>query len=272
MKKWLLGEFSWKRVVISVLQIYIILLILAYFVSDFVIFQPRTSSYKDSPKIIKIETVKGVYISAIYLENPDAEFTILYSHGNAEDIGDVDYIMDFYHQHGFSILMYDYRGYGTSDGKPSANRAYEDADAAYKYVVNELGISSNNIIIHGRSVGAAMAIHIASENKVAGIIVEGAFVSAFRVITRIPLLPVDKFKNISIIGDINCPSLFIHGKQDRIVSFWHGQALFEKARDPKMKLWVDSAGHNDLFWIADEDYWLAIEKFTDMIKSVNPIH
>ncbi len=268
-KQGLRGTLSWKRFAMSLLKIYIILLIFIYLIANFAIFQPKKASYKDGQKIIKIETIKNTYISAMYLENPKAEFTVLYNHGNAEDIGDMNYVMKAFKQHGFSILMYDYRGYGTSDGKPSAKRACEDADAAYKYMVDELGITPNKIIVYGRSMGSAMAIHVARKNKVAGIIIEGGFVSAFRVITHISLVPFDKFKNISKIRDINCASLFIHGKKDRIVKFWHGQALFEKANNPKMNLWVTEASHNDLFWMAGEDYWITIEKFINMIKTNN---
>jgi abhydrolase domain-containing protein 17 len=83
----------------------------------------------------------------------------------------------------------------------------------------------------------------------------------------VPLLPFDKFRNIDKIKEVHCPILIIHGKDDRIVPFWHGEKLFEAANEPKLKFWVDDAGHNDLLWVASTRYWDIIKEFTDVIKA-----
>jgi hypothetical protein len=108
---------------------------------------------------------------------------------------------------------------------------------------------------------------LASNHKVAGLILESPFVTAFRVVTRIPLLPFDKFRNIDRIKSVNCPVLVIGGKADKIIPFWHGEKLFEAANEPKFKLWVDDAGHNDLVMAAGNSYWDTIKRFADFIKS-----
>jgi fermentation-respiration switch protein FrsA (DUF1100 family) len=116
-------------------------------------------------------------------------------------------------------------------------------------------------------VGGAVAMHLACREKLAGLILESSFVTAFRVVTRVPLIPFDKFRNIDKIKEVLCPILIIHGKDDRIVPFWHGEKLFKAANEPKYKFWVDGAGHNDLFWIAGAHYWDIIKEFTDIIQA-----
>jgi hypothetical protein len=110
-------------------------------------------------------------------------------------------------------------------------------------------------------------MYLASRKKVAGLILESPFITAFRVVTTIPLMPFDKFRNIDRIKTVNCPVLVIHGKADKIIPFWHGEKLFEAANEPKFKLWVDGAGHNDLVMVADNSYWDAIKHFMVFIKS-----
>lgn len=265
LRKLLTGDFSVKRLIRSLIFVYVSLLLIAYFFSDRLMFPARPAGYSDNRQILKIKTGNGRLISAVYLSNPNAEFTILYNHGNAEDIG---YILDFleiYHDAGFSVFAYDYQGYGTSEGGASEKNTYKDADAAYEYLVGQLKVSPEKIIIHGRSVGGGPATYLASREKAAGLILESSFITAFRVITRIPLLPFDKFKNIDRIKKVRCPVLVIHGKKDGIVPFRNGEKLFEAANEPKLKFWVDGAGHNDLVMVADDSYWDAIKRFTDLI-------
>jgi len=266
-RKILVGDFTIKRLVLALVFIYASLLLVAYFFSDRIIFRAQESSYEDGPEILKIETEDGAEISALYLLEPNSEFTILYSHGNAEDVGDIREFLEMFRDNGFSVLAYDYRGYGTSGGRASEKNAYEDIEAAYEYLVGELGSSPDQIIALGRSVGGAVAMHLACREKLAGLILEGSFITAFRVITRIPLVPFDKFRNIDKIKKVQCPVLIIHGKDDRVVPFRHGVKLFKTANEPKLKFWVDGAGHNDLFWVAGTHYWDIIKEFTSMVQA-----
>jgi len=266
-RKILVGDFTIKRLIQSLVFIYVSLLLVAYFFSDRIIFRAQESSYEDGPEILKIETENGAEISALYLLEPNSEFTILYSHGNAEDVGDIREFLEIFRDKGFSVLAYDHQGYGTSDGRASEKNAYEDIEAAYGYLVRELGSFPDQIIALGRSVGGAVAMHLACREKLAGLILEGSFITAFRVITRIPLVPFDKFRNIDKIKKVQCPVLIIHGKDDRIVPFWHGEKLFKTANEPKLKFWVDGAGHNDLFWVAGTHYWDIIKEFTSMVQA-----
>ena len=98
---------------------------------------------------------------------------------------------------------------------------------------------------------------------------ESGFTSAFRVMTRIRLLPFDRFDNLQKLGHIKCPVLVIHGKQDEIIPFRHGLQLYEAARQPKINFWVDRAGHNDLLTIAGEAYWETARRFEQLVENSN---
>jgi pimeloyl-ACP methyl ester carboxylesterase len=268
-RKILVGDLTVKRAVLSLVLIYVSLALFMYLFSDRMIFwgQIRQPSYRDKPEILKIKTKDGAEISALYLAAPNSEFTILYSHGNSEDIGDIREVLEAFRDKGFSVLAYDYRGYGTSGGRASEKNAYEDVEAAYGYLVGKLRCPPDRIIALGRSLGGAVAMHLACREKLAGLILEGSFITAFRVVTRVPLLPFDKFRNIDKIKKVQCPILIIHGREDEIVPFWHGEKLFETANEPKLKFWVDGAGHNDLFWVAGARYWEIVKEFTGVIRA-----
>jgi fermentation-respiration switch protein FrsA (DUF1100 family) len=265
----LIGEFSFKRLVrsfliISVLLIVLIMVFISLF-ADKLIFQPQPPFYQDDNSVIKIEASNGEKISANYYENVDAEFTILFSHGNAEDLGSIEPFIKELHDAGFSVFAYDYRGYGTSAGVPSEENSYQDIDVAYDYLTRELKIPPEKIIVHGRSLGGAVSVDLASRKKCGGLIVESSFVSAFRVMTGYKILPFDKFESINKIGKVNCPVLFIHGKNDSLIPIWHGEALFNTANEPKYSHWVETANHNNVFQISRGSYLRAIQDFSDKI-------
>jgi fermentation-respiration switch protein FrsA (DUF1100 family) len=254
-------KYIGKWMLYLVIATYVALILYAVFGSDGVIFQPHISSYKDSPEILKITTRSGRKISAIYLANPAAKFTLLVSHGNAEDIGDDRYWLEDLRRLGFSVFAYDYEGYGTSEGKPGERAVYEDEMAAYDYLSQTLAVVPDNLIVYGRSVGSGPAVYLAARRRVAGLILQSPFLSAFRVMTRIPLLPFDKFPNYKEIGRIHCPLLVIHGESDQVIPSWHGRKLFELAREPKKYLPIPKADHNDLEMVGGKTYYNALQEF-----------
>jgi abhydrolase domain-containing protein 17 len=267
LKKLFVGEFNLKRLMTSLLLIplfvYLGLLIFAYFFAGKLIFQPQFSSYKDNSEIIKLTTSNGEKISAKFYPNPNATHTILFCHGNAEDLNTAGSMLKEFQKNGFAILTFDYRGYGTSEGFPTEENVYRDVDAVYEYLTNELKTPPEKIIVHGRSLGGAVAIDLASRQQFGGLIVESSFVSAFRVLTKYQITPFDKFKNLAKIKNINCPVLFIHGRKDQIIPFWHGEKLFAEANDPKLSFWIDEAGHNNIYQIGGKAYLQRIRDFAD---------
>ncbi len=265
LKKHFTGEFSLKRLIRSAILIYLILMVFALLFSERLIFVPPQSSYIDSDKIIKIQVTPKRTVSAIYLQAPQAEYTILYCHGNAEDIGQLKDALDSFVRNGYSVLAFDYSGYGTSSGRPSEKNMYEEAQACFDYLAEQKQISPDKIILLGRSLGSAPAVYLASKNPAAGLILEGAFVSAFRVMTGIPIFPFDRCKNLARIKKVGCPVLVIHGTKDAIVAPWHGRKLFQAAKEPKMSFWVEGAGHDDLLWTAGDKYWKTLSEFQSQI-------
>jgi abhydrolase domain-containing protein 17 len=269
LKRLIFGELSIKRLLRSMILIpiciYIFFFFYALIYSDNLIFQPHPSGYRDNDEIIKLTTKDGVKISALFLKNPDAQYTILYSHGNGEDISDLIPLFKDISKSGFNLFAYDYHGYGTSNGKPTESNTYLDIDAAYEYLTTKLNISPKQIIAYGRSVGGGPTVDLASRKEVGGLIVESSFITAFRVLTRIPILPFDKFRNLQKISKVHCPVLIIHGKKDSVISFNHGQKLFDNANEPKQYLWIENADHNDLTLVAGDRYLKALKDFSMLL-------
>lgn len=245
----------------------------AWFGADNIIFAPRAASYRDTPKFLKIpvqdtEKNNSEKITALSLINPQATYTVLYSHGQSEDLGDSNTLrmIDRIYTSGFNVLAYDYRGHGTSDGSVSEQNAYQDVDAAYRYLTEKLKVPANKIIVYGRSLGGAMAIDLASKRSVAGLVVESSFTSAFRVIVPFPVLPFEKFNSIAKLAKISCPVLIMHGDADRTIPFSHGKQLYAAAPNPKKHLWVNGAGHVDLEDVADKAYDSALQNFQELLE------
>lgn len=241
--------------------VYVGLAVLVRLASEGMMFLPHPSSYKDDAGIVKITSANGNRISALYLPNPSAVFTILVSHGNAEDVGDGRYWLEELRNYGFSVLAYDYQGYGTSQGKPGEKVVYEDEAAAYGFLTVNLKVPPERIILLGRSVGSGPAIHLAARRPVGGLILQSPFLSAYRVLTHVPLFPFDRFPNSRDIGKVRCPVLIVHGARDTIVHPWQGRKLFDLANQPKQFLSVEGAGHNDLELVAGKRYLEAVQNF-----------
>lgn len=235
-----------KRVLLYTCALYVALCGDAVFFADSLIFQPRRSSYLDTPGILKVPTSTGKKISAVYLPNPSARFTLLVSHGNAEDLGDIREWLDDLRHAGFSVFAYDYEGYGTSEGKPGEAASYEDESAAYDFLAINLGTPPDRIIVFGRSVGTGPAVQLATRRPIAALVLQSPFLSAFRVLTRVPLLPFDRFPNYRRIRHVHCPVLIMHGTADSVIAFWHGEKLFKLANEPKQFVAVEGADHNDI--------------------------
>jgi abhydrolase domain-containing protein 17 len=289
-------------IIIAVIYAFLIFLAIR---SDSMIFQPQPSSYRDADipaphQLIKLHSGTGT-ITAIYLpaEPPavinrnqppypyPAPFTLLMSHGNAEDIGQNLELYREYARRGFAVFAYDYHGYGTSTGTPDERNVNLDERAAWDYMVNTLHIPPSRIIIHGTSVGAGPAVKLAADlsesanidQRPAALILRSPFRSAFTVLTRVPLLPWDKFNNERRIRRVRMPVLVVHGMADNVIPFSHGQHVFHNAnpigdadapltRDGgKQHLWIPNASHNDIFVIAFQTYFTKLQSFTAQLPN-----
>ncbi|UTW43549.1 alpha/beta hydrolase [bacterium SCSIO 12844] len=237
--------------------------LLASLISPSMIFlPPKPPTYKTLPELFHLKVANDNSIAAIYLKNKNAKYTIIYSHGNAADLGIEMSFLKALYQHGFSVISYDYEGYGQSTGSASEKNTYQDIETIYHYLVADEKVSPKQIILMGHSLGAGVTTELATEKSVAGVILASPFLSTYRVLTQIPLLLFDKYNNINKVKKIDAPILIIHGHKDTVVPFWQGKALYEAANKPKTFLAIKEAGHNNLASVGQAQYWQAIKNFT----------
>jgi fermentation-respiration switch protein FrsA (DUF1100 family) len=240
---------------------YIGLFLMGLLASNAMIFPAPPSSYQDSPDQAKLPSPDGNKITAVFLPNPAASHVLLFNHGNRQDLGTADARLRLYQSHGWAVFAYDYPGYGTSTGTPSEAGCHAALAAAYAYLTTIKGYAPHQIVLYGLSLGSGPAVDLASREPVAGLIVEGAFISAFRVLTRITLLPWDRFNNLEKMPRVRAPLLSIHATKDFTVPFSHGKKLFAAHPGPKRHLWVQGAGHNNILETDPAGYWDALEQF-----------
>ena len=241
------------RVGRSALLLYVIGGLLACMIAERLIFQPQTSSYgADLPRLRSVPAADGTPLAVLHLSNPSARRTILYFHGNAEDLGDNLPLLRAFHAAGFAVLAFDYRGYGRSSGRATEKNVYADTQAVLAFARAQLGLKTEQCVVVGRSVGSGPAVELASRERMAGLVLISPFMSAFRVVTRVKLLPFDRFDNLAKISRVRCPVLIFHGQADEVISWAHGERLFAAAAEPKRSVWLDGAQYNDLFVVAGD--------------------
>ena len=211
-----------------------------------------------------LTTPDGIRIHGWRVENHGSGLITLFLHGNAGNITHRVPVVQEIASAGSSVLIIDYRGYGKSTGRPSEKGLYTDAKTAYRYL-REQGFQPNQIIIHGESLGTAVAVDLASRDPCAGLVLEAPFSSARAVAAKIlPLLGpclIWCYDSISKIARVRTPVLIIHGDQDQIIPLALGQALFEAAHEPKSMWIIPGAGHNDIQATAGPQYRGRLQAF-----------
>ena len=182
---------------------------------------------------------------------------VLLCHGNAGNVGDRVLHAALLTAVGFDVLLFDYRGYGHSSGKPSERGTYRDARAALACLLGQPDVDSTRVLYLGESLGGAVAIELALAHPPAGLVLLSAFTSV-RQMARVhyPLIPTalvpDAYPSLRLIGGLRSPLLVLHGEDDAIVPVEHGRALLHAAPDPKRLRIVPGAGHNDIVSLAGE--------------------
>ena len=197
----------------------------------------------------------------------------LWCHGNAGNISHRLENLALLHQElGISIFLFDYRGYGRSEGRPSEKGTYLDAEAALAYLHSRGDVNKDRIIYFGRSLGAAVAVEMATRQAPAALILESPFPSVPYMARRLyPFLPVwpllrTRYDSLSNIGEVQAPLLVLHGGSDDIVPIEAGRKLFEAAREPKEFYVISGAGHNDTYLVGGQDYFDEMRRFIQRLK------
>ncbi|KAI4376738.1 hypothetical protein MLD38_014465 [Melastoma candidum] len=196
-----------------------------------------------------LDTKGGNQIVATFWKHPFARFTLLYSHGNAADLGQMQELFIELRAHlRVNVMSYDYSGYGASSGKPSEFNTYDDIEAVYNCLKGEYDIKQEDLILYGQSVGSGPTLHLASRlQNLRGVVLHGAILSGIRVLYPVKVtFWFDIFKNIDKIRQVNCPVLVIHGTNDDVVDWSHGKRLWELSKEKYDPLWVKGGGHCNL--------------------------
>jgi len=251
----------WWRAARAMLLCYAGAAVFAWLVSDRLLFQPGFGSRREPAGALKIRTKNGAQLSALFLPNPSARLTLWYFHGNAEDLGDIEPRLRALHAAGFAVFACEYPGYGVSDGPASESAVYASVEAGLEYLRQTCGVPAERVVAYGSSLGGGAAVELAARERIAGLILQSAFTSAYRVMTRWPLLPFDKFENLKKMPAVRCPVLIIHGSADEVVPFHHGEALFAVAPEPKRFIRVPAGRHNDLTQVMGAEYGKALREF-----------
>ena len=212
------------------------------------------SFYKNTKlKIIDISTSDGLILKSLYKKSEtNINKTILVFHGNAGHIGHRVSKFKPFMDKGYGLLLLEYRGYGENKGKPSKLGLYKDGEAAINYLINQK-IKSKNIIVYGESLGTAIATKLSTNYSFNMTILEAPFTSVADVAQKrywifpAKYLVLDNFDNLGIIEKIKSPLLLLHGYKDYVINIAFGKKVFEAALKPKKALFVQNAGHNNLF-------------------------
>jgi abhydrolase domain-containing protein 17 len=256
---------SLGRILLLLAGVYVVCAVGAHHLSLTMMFPRPPVKYAPGPDYLTLTAPDGVRLMARHWPNPAAKHTLLYLHGNYEDLGSLaDYIPEFVRA-GYAVFALDYRRYGHSGGTPDEENLCTDTLVAYEHLRTKLGVPADRIVVFGYSLGGGPGVELARTQPVAGLVLQGTFVSAYRVMTRIPVFPGDKFENLKKLPALTCPVMVIHGTADGTVPFWHGEKLYAALPGRKAQLFVEGGPHAGLADFAGPRYWEELKKFTDSL-------
>ncbi|HPO15486.1 MAG TPA: alpha/beta hydrolase [Candidatus Hydrogenedentes bacterium] len=258
-------------ILIGVPALYIGLILLGYVFQERLIFQTTRELYRD-PSYYKwpfedvLLPVDGYVTHGWFIPSINARGVVIFSHGNAGNIADRLESIGLLRSFGFSVLAYDYGGYGKSTGKPSEQRCCADIEAMWRYLTEARGIPAEKIMLFGRSLGGGATAHLAARVKPAAVVLESTFTSMPDAAqAAFPLFPArwivhHYFPNAENVRKISAPLLIVHSRQDDVIPFRHGETLFKNANEPKTFLEIFGV-HNEGFVLSEDIYRQGWEDF-----------
>lgn len=262
-----------SSIIVCGLLFYILFLLLLFFSQDSMLYIPGDRILRTKPsdlglryEDIHLTTADHVSIHGWLMTVDKPRGVVIFCHGNAGNISHRVDNLRLFAELGFSVLIFDYRGYGQSGGKPTETGTYLDGEAVYDYLVEVKKIKPEKIVVFGRSMGAGIATYIASKRECGGLIIESAFSSVPDIGQQLyPFLPVRLLSRYSYdsktrLKTIHCPLLVAHSPADEIIPFSHGERLFQVANQPKFFLTM-RGGHNDGYYTTGKRYFDELDKF-----------
>jgi len=221
-----------------------------------------------------LQTADGIKLHAWWIPNDQAKFTFIAFHGNAGNMAGRADIYEFLHQLPANVLAVEYRGYGRSQGNPKEAGIYRDAEAGFQYLVNTKGVAPRSIISFGQSLGTAVAVHLATEEKVGGVVLEAPFPSAaavarnkFWFLPGIGFVAGSQFDTRSKLSRIATPILIVHCTQDPVIPPELADEVYAAAEPPKFVLQVGGYCHEEACLIAPGKYRATLQDFLRSIDS-----
>jgi len=220
---------------------------------------------------VSFTTSDGVELSGWYVPGNSSKGIILFCHGNAGNIGGRLEYLKIFHRLGFDTFIFDYRGFGRSEGETTEKGTYRDIEAAMDHLIKNRNVSKDELIIYGRSLGGAIAIHHARYHTPKMLIIDSSFTSYRKISTEVLsgfLLPIPvkwlarfDYNSINDIGKIDCPVLVIHSSDDEMIPYSHGKELYKNANEPKRFITI-SGTHNEGF-LTSENYENGLSDFLE---------
>jgi fermentation-respiration switch protein FrsA (DUF1100 family) len=251
-------------------------------IEDKFIFHPDPVSARDPSHVglsfenILFNTQDDIRLHGWFIPHQEARATLVWFHGNAGNISDRLLNIKLLHDRiKINIFIFDYRGYGQSEGTASEKGTYLDGAAAIKYLLGRDDAAARQLILFGRSLGAAVAAEMAIRFTSLGPILESPFVSIREMAQALfPSLPIawllrTRYDTLEKVRRVKAPIMVLHGDHDATVPFAQGKRVFEVAPQPKRFYRIVGASHNDTFVVGGEEYYGALREF---IESALPAH
>ncbi|HEY5744481.1 MAG TPA: alpha/beta hydrolase [Chryseolinea sp.] len=244
------------KIAVFLVLAYLLVVLLAYLLQTKLLFHPTKlrSDFKfhtDSEhEEVFLASPDGEKINGLFFPAP-SDKVILYFHGNAGSLEDWQFVYHDFESLGFNFFIIDYRGYGKSTGNISEAGFYQDAQAAYDFLLAR-GFEADHIVVYGRSIGSGVAVHLATHQQIAALILESPYTSVEQLAIEkyrylFPSLYLRyRFDNLNKINAVKAPLLVIHGRRDDLIPFPHGQALYDVFDGKKQLIAVEDGHHNDL--------------------------
>jgi len=276
---------DWSRILtwVGILAgVYLGVIALIYLLQNRFIYHPD-SNIRRTPadaglqyEEVSITTDDGVTLSGWFIPHERARAVMLYFHGNAGNLSDRVDFLAMLHTLEISIFGIDFRGYGESGGEPTPRGTFRDAEAAWEYLVNQRNVSTEDIVIYGRSLGGAIASWLAAQHTPKALILGSTFTSAADMARQMfPFIPVKLLMNIpynslKYISMVRCPVLISHSIQDDVVPFHHGEELYATANEPKNFLELYGP-HNNVVFASRAVYLKGMNDFlSTYVKEAQP--
>ena len=239
-------RFSLRRLLLALAVAYGAIYGVLWLGVDQLAFVPPPPGYAlPDPDIVVLEEHGVPDLALRYYPGPPGAPVLLMSHGNAEDLGRIEPYQRAVAERGVAVCAWDYPGYGASGGDPDLAETERGIRRVHRWLVGAQGVAPGRIVLWGRSLGTGPSCWLLRREPVAGLVLESGFTSLHRILTTVPLFPVDPWDNLDAVADSTVPVLVVHGERDEVIPASHGRALAAAAGTRAETLFQPDVGHND---------------------------